>query len=247
MWVGLLGPLLIEAGGMVIDLGAASRRAFIYLTLHAEQVVTADRLAQVVWTDTPTPDVEHALHSLVYRLRQQLTGAGTDGAAIVRRAPGYVLEISRSEIDVPVFEQRLDDAYVSMDDDPAAARAGFARAHELWRGEPLLDVAHEPWALPESRRVCERYVASLEAMARCDVALGNLERAVAELTALTATYPLRESLWTLLWQSLARAGRYAEVVQSHRRCTRILQEEYGIGPLDHLDALARDLVHAGGA
>lgn len=245
MRVGVLGPLLVEIDGARVEVDAATaRRALLYLTLHAGTVVTVDRLAHAVWGVGQPPDVPHAVHSLVYRVRRRLT-VGPGDVPVVRRGPGYLLDVDRSDIDVNVFEDRLDEAHdVMAANAPRETRARFASALELWRGEPYLDVIDETWAIPESRRVCERYVAALEAMARCDVRLGHLERAIADLTGLTGTYPLRESLWVLLWRSLARCGRHAEVVHSHRRCRRLLDERYGIGPLDHLDDLAEELSQA---
>lgn len=239
MRIGLLGPLTLSFDGVPVAPPAPrTRRALIFLALHAGHVVRPDRLADAVWPDDPPANVVRAVHSLVYRLRHQLPVEAAAALPVVWHAPGYALDVDRAEIDVHVFEARLDTAHEALATEAAAAREQFEAALDLWRGEPLLDVADDPWALAESRRLEERYVAAREALALCDVELGNHQRAIAELTGLSVSFPLRESVWALLWRALAATDRYTEVIESHRRCSQLLREEYDIELSAHLRDVA---------
>ncbi len=109
-------------------------------------------------------------------------------------------------------------------------RAGL----DLWRGDALLDVAYESWAASEIRRLTEIRVSACEGLARANLDLGRGYVSIAELESLTERFPLRESLWRLLWEALAQAGRHLEVTASYQRAVGILANDYGIGPSTHL-------------
>src|ERR687897_900930 len=69
-----------------------------------------------------------------------------------------------------------------------AAREALA----LWRGPALDDVAHEPFAGAEIRRLEELRLAALELAIEHDLKQGRHLEVVAELEALVAAEPLRE-------------------------------------------------------
>jgi DNA-binding SARP family transcriptional activator len=92
-----LGPLELLVAGRIVGLGSAKLRLTLAaLLLHANEVVSADRLVDILWGDEPPETAIGTVQSLVYRLRRLLTPA--DGAArgddiLVTRAPGYLLRV----------------------------------------------------------------------------------------------------------------------------------------------------------
>ena len=77
------------------------RRLLAALAVHGGSVVSADRLADVLWGDQPPANADAALHNLVSRLRAVL--GGDDGLAVVTRAPGYALQAAATAVDSTEF------------------------------------------------------------------------------------------------------------------------------------------------
>ncbi len=69
----VLGPLEIVREGEPVRLGSAQqRRLLAVLVIHANEVVSSDRLVDVLWGDEPPPSATHTLQALVSRLRATL-------------------------------------------------------------------------------------------------------------------------------------------------------------------------------
>ena len=167
-----------------------------------------------------------------------------EGSAAVQG--DVILNIDPQHVDANLFCARATAGRSLMSAQPNEGRDALASALALWRGEPLLDVAYLPWAAAAIRRLNEVRVGACESLARANLAIGQGELAIAELESLTELHPLRESLWMLLWEALAQAGRHLEVMQSYRRFSAVLDREYSITPSTHLaDAAAKFADSAG--
>ena len=82
------------------------RRLLAALLVNAGSVVSADRLADVVWGDDPPESTTGALHNLVSRLRRRLRD--TDAVELSTQAPGYTLtEGGETESQTEIFTQMI--------------------------------------------------------------------------------------------------------------------------------------------
>ena len=238
----LLGDLVLEFDDAPIELPTTQRRALIFFAIHANEVVTTDQIGDAVWSDAGPRRLDHAVHSLVYRLRRHLGAAptGSDSPDLLERMdPGYRLTIDPSAIDANSFTTLARRGRCLLATRPAAARDLLTGALALWRGDALVDVAYDTWAAAEIRRLTEVRLCACEALADANILLGDPEVAVAELESLTERFPMRESLWVLLWKALAAAGRHLDVIASHRRATTLLRDQFEISPSPHFAELAR--------
>src|SRR4051812_34598649 len=138
MNVHLLGPIEVRLDGRPIPLGAPKQRAVLaMLALQVGRTVSADRLAEGLWGEQPPPSAAKMVQLYVSQLRRLVAG---NGAEILTRGRGYELRLSDGEADAVRFERPLEQA---------RAREALA----LWRSEPLSDVAGEPFAAAEIRRL----------------------------------------------------------------------------------------------
>src|SRR5438105_13349176 len=140
MEFGILGPLEVRDGGRLVELSRRKHRALLaVLVLHAGQAVSADRLIEDLWGESPPRTAKDALQNYVSLLRKTL---GTD--VLSTRDAGYVLDIRPEQVDLTRFESLAAAARAAAD---AEARAEKLReALGLWRGPPLADLAYEPFA-----------------------------------------------------------------------------------------------------
>jgi lactate 2-monooxygenase len=231
----ILGPIQARDNGRALSLGGSKRRAVLaILLLHANEVVTVDRLVDDLWADHPPQNAVAAIHNHVSRLRK-IVGADV----IVTRQGGYSLKVNPAAIDLHRFEQLAAEAELAN----SVTRATRLReALELWRGPALADLTLEPFASSEAARLEEARFATLESRIDADLALGRHRELVGELTQLVATNPLRERLRGQLIVALYRAGRQAEALAVYRDARRVLSEELGLEPGPALKELERGIL-----
>jgi YVTN family beta-propeller protein len=237
----VLGPLEVREDGRVIPLGGAKQRALLAsLLLHANEVVSRDRLIDGLWGQDPPATAAHIIETYVSRLRRVLREVGIHDALIMR-PPGYMLRIDPDELDLNRFENLLREGRRALGEgNPETAAEHLQQALALFRGPPLDDVAFFPFAQAELGRLVEMRLSALEGRIDADLAGGRSTVLVGELEALVKTYPLRERLHGQLMLACYRAGRQADALDAYRRARQYLAEELGVEPGRAL----RELEHA---
>jgi DNA-binding SARP family transcriptional activator len=199
----LLGPLEVAEQDRLLALGGRKQRSLLaVLLLQANEVVSTERLIDEVWGESPPSTVGKSVQVYVSRLRTQL-----GGARLITRAPGYLLRVDPSELDVACFERLLAEAR-RLDPEPAAER--LRKALDLWRGPALADLSYEPFAQSSIARLGELRLVALEQRIEAELAIGRHAELAGELDALVAQHPLRERLRGHLMLALYRSGRQAE-------------------------------------
>jgi predicted ATPase/DNA-binding SARP family transcriptional activator len=222
--VRVLGPVEASVDGRPIALGGGKPRALLaMLALNAGSAVSAARLIDGLWGEQPPATASKLVQVYVSQLRKALA-AGGDGAAIVTRRQGYELRVGAGTVDADHFERLL-------------ARGASREALELWRGPPLDDVADEPFAAAEIRRLEQLRLAALELAIEHDLDDGRHHDVIAELEALVAAEPLRERLHAMLMLALYRSGRQADALAAYRAARDVLVEQLGIEPGTQLQEL----------
>src|SRR5438876_8852545 len=102
----ILGPLEVAGDGRRVALGGAKQRGLLaLLLLHANEVVSRDRLIDELWGDREPGTAGHSLDIQVSRLRK----AFEPDEALVTRSGGYVLEVQPDAIDAHRFERLLEE------------------------------------------------------------------------------------------------------------------------------------------
>jgi predicted ATPase/DNA-binding SARP family transcriptional activator len=237
--VRILGPLEVLRDGVALDVGPRRHRALLaLLLLSANRVVSADRLIEELWAGRPPEGAPKTLRSYVSRLRADI------GDDIVRsRTPGYLLEIDPDQLDARHFERLLDEGRQARARGDAAAAAGCLReALALWHGDALADLADEPFADVEARRLEELRLVAIEERIEADLACGRHPELVAELEALLDEQPLRERLWGQLMTALYRSGRQADALAAYQRARSLLADRLGLETSEELRALEQKIL-----
>jgi DNA-binding SARP family transcriptional activator len=232
----LLGPLEVVEHDCLLALGGVKQRSLLaVLLLHANEVVSADRLIDELWGQTPPLTAGKSIQVYVSRLRKEL-GEGR----LATQAPGYILRVDPSELDLACFEQLLGEARGA---DAKSAAQKLRQALALWRGAALADLAYEPFVQAEIARLEELRWAAQEQRIDADLADGRHAELIGELEALIAEHPLRERLRRQLMLALYRSSRQAEALDTYREARRELSEELGLEPSGELKRLERAILH----
>src|SRR5215211_359091 len=232
----VLGPVAARHDGRELPLGGPKQRALLaILLLHANEVVSRDRLIDGLWGERPPPTAGHTLDNYVSRLRKAL-----GDARLSRRPPGYMLRVEGDELDLDRFERLFREGREALArGDAGGAAAKLRSGLALWRGAALADLLYEPFAATESERLEERRLMALEDRIEADLALGRSGELVPELEALVREHPLRERLLGQLMLALYRSGRQAEALAAFQAARHRLAEELGLEPGPQL----RELEH----
>jgi DNA-binding SARP family transcriptional activator len=232
----ILGPLEVRAGGRHVPLrGARQRELLAVLLLHANEIVSSDRLIDELWQGDPPPTAAKIVQNSVSQLRKLL-----EPGLLVTRSPGYLLRVEGEELDSERFERMVEEARADLAGGTASEAAEQLRdAAELWRGPALSDFSDAPFARAESARLEELRSAATEDRIEAELALGRHAQLVPELEALVAQYPLRERLRAQLMVALYRSGRQAEALRVYHETREVLVEELGLEPGRALQRLER--------
>jgi YVTN family beta-propeller protein len=223
----LLGPLELQENGRAVPIRAGKLAALlVILLLRRNEVVSTHRLIDTLWADEPPATAAKTLQLYVSQLRKLLPSE-----TLLTHAPGYTLRVGDDELDLTRFERLLADGRRSLASGNAELAERMLRdALGLWRGEPLADVAYEPFAQREIERLEELRLEALEERLEAQLAGGKHAEVVAELEDLVREHPLRERLRGELMLALYRCGRQAEALGVYRDGAELLREQLGLEP-----------------
>jgi DNA-binding SARP family transcriptional activator len=226
----LLGPLVVRCDGLAMPVPSGKPRAVLAaLLLDACELVTVDKLAEVLWGADPPPSARVSVQNHVKRLRQALGDSGR--TRIATRPGGYVMRLEAGELDVSRFQDSLARAQAAARDrrwERASAQASAALL--LWRGEPLADAGSELLAQRVVPYLAEMSLQAQETRLEAEMQLGHYAEAIVELRRLAAAHPLREHLHGLLMLALLRCGRQGEALAAYQAARRTLIAELGAEP-----------------
>ena len=226
----LLGPVALLRGGVPVSVGGSTGLALLAgLLLSANQPVSSERLAEIVWGEKRPARPRNALHSAVSRLRRVVGGGVLEGSRT-----GYRLNTDADELDL-LRSERLVDAAAAVErrDALREAAAALDQALALWGEEPLGNV-DSPALLAQAARLAEKRLVMYEQYADVCLRLGRHAAVVELLPTLVRTQPFRERLVGQLMTALFRSGRQAEALLVYESVRGSLRDELGISPSTRL-------------
>jgi DNA-binding SARP family transcriptional activator/Tfp pilus assembly protein PilF len=221
--VAVLGPLDVRSGGVTIPLSGRAATVIATLALSVGRPVGVDVLADRIWGERLPDSVPASLANHVGRLRRLL------GASSIRTVKAaYLLDIDPDRVDLSRFRRMATEASQLPDRDKA--RGVLAEALDLWHGDPLQGVPSETLQRDVVPALVEEFLSAVHLRIGWDLADGRQPGLVAELRALTARYPLRETLWQQLIEALRAAGRHADALEVYHEIRAQLRERLGVEP-----------------
>jgi DNA-binding SARP family transcriptional activator/class 3 adenylate cyclase/tetratricopeptide (TPR) repeat protein len=229
----ILGPVELCDSDRRVAVGGPRQLALLaLLLLHANRVVSNDRLIDTLWNDRDRAGALKCLQAVILRLRRTLDADAGHGESVLRTvAGGYLLTVPPGELDAEVFQTRVEEGRHALAGGEAKrARDVLREALGMWRGPALAEVAYEEFAQTEIRRLEELRMAALQSRVDCDLQLGEHGGLIGELDALVAVHPGRERLAAQLMLALYRCGRQGDALAVYARTRAYLSGELGVEP-----------------
>lgn len=240
----VLGPLEVrDAAGTPVPLGGQKPRELLAaLLLHRGQIVSVDRLVDLLWGEDATDGAATTLRTYVGQVRKILERAGGPGT-VEHKGGGYTLQAAASTIDAEVFEELVREGQRrAAGQGPAAADETLGRALDLWRGEVLADLQPCELAAPTATRLDELRLLAWEGWIDAQLALGRHRSVVTRLQALVDEHPFRERFSAQLMLALYRSGRQADALAVSAATRLRLAEELGLDPSAELRDLETSML-----
>ncbi len=209
--VQLLGPVRAWLEDEELEIGGPQRRALLGMLASRRQVVSRGELIDGLWGQDAPASAENSVHVHISGLRRVLEpqrASRAPGRLLTAAGPGYQLNLAPGTLDTEVLDGHVAAARRLATDDPRAAARSLDAALSLWQGATLAG-APGPWAGIERTRLEELRQATTADRIDILLRLGGHHEVLAELTALTRQYPLRERFWGQLILALYRCGRPA--------------------------------------
>ena len=226
----VLGRLeVISDAGVEVRISQPRQRALLaVLLLHANQEMSAERLAESVWDSAGPAGGPGALRTQVWALRRLLAPARRLHTG---QHHSYLLEVGPDELDTARFRElaRQGRSALGAGDLPGA-EGWLSQALALW-GEPVL--ADVPATLPMApvvRRLADERAAVRTLLTEARLGLGRHGDLVPELRESLAADPANERLWEHLMLALHGAGRTAEALAAYQQARTSIQTELGLDP-----------------
>lgn len=239
----LCGRLSVERQGMRVESrlpGRQGARLLAYLVVHADRWVTRDELITAVWGDTPPPDGDPALASLLSKVRRVV------GADMIQgRSPLHFMPSDATLIDVAYARDALHRAEAQLSrGDPRGAWQPSQTAYSI-AVRPFLLGHDADWVDDVRRELAEIAIRGLECHGLVLLATEPSGTSWTERVArrLVEQAPYRESAYCLLMRALERAGNVAEALRVFDRVRSVLADELGAAPGPEAAALHAHLLH----
>jgi DNA-binding SARP family transcriptional activator/pimeloyl-ACP methyl ester carboxylesterase len=230
---------LLHPDGRAVALPGNRQPALLAaLVARAGEVVSADRLVDLLWPGRPPDNPGAALHSAVFKLRVNL--ARVSGRDLLEtRDRGYRLAAETEDVDALLFTHLTQRA--ASEPAPQAVET-LRSALALWQGRAYGSHADGEVAQLDALRLEELRCAAVERYAGALVTLDRPDDAVGVLRPFVAEHPLREEARGWLMRALHAQGRTVDALEQFQAHRRTLADELGIEPSAALRALHSGLL-----
>ncbi|WP_169789355.1 BTAD domain-containing putative transcriptional regulator [Skermanella aerolata] len=227
----LLGGFdLYSPAGSPVPLTARKPMALLaYLALRPDRPHPRDKIATLLWEDSPDTLARSSLRQALALLRRCLPLPITDSDSL--RIPAEALVT-----DVAEFQRAVADGSPAM----------LVRAVALYRGDlfeatPSRSAAFEDWLQVERQHLRELAQGALGKLLDHELEQGGCEAGIRHALRLLALDPLREPAHRALMRFYVRQGRYAAALKQYQTCRSVLERELGVLPEPETEALLREI------
>lgn len=223
------------------------RALLAYLLLEADLAHTRDKLAALLWPDSPDAAARKSLRQALTHLRVAIEDETADPPfLLITRDSIQFNPASRYELDAAVFAALM----VACESHPhqnvqrcAACAERLAQAAALYQGDLLAgfslpsSLPFEEWLSGARERLRLYAIDALGHLAAAYAHSHNDDAAMQTARRQLTLDPWHEGAYRLLMHLLAQRGQRTAALAEYERCRRVLAEELGIEPSQETTAL----------
>lgn len=239
--IGLLGPVTLSVDGVAVHPGGPRQRAALAVLAASSESISADALADAVWSHQEAAGSRATLQVHVHNIRKSF---GDHGGVLQSGPAGY--RLVGAAVDVIEARSMLNRARIAWNSGDAGATASlYRRALALFRGEFCTDLVDLPSLEAHRAQWSRERREAVDALMDAELRLGTAGLA-SELEAELERDPLHERLWGQLMVALYREGRQVAALDAYQRARQVLADEVGLDPSAPLRALEAAVLEQAG-
>lgn len=223
------------ASGQPLDVPKKAVALLAYLALAPRGACARERLANLLWGDTPDTQARQSLRKTLSTLRQ-VFAAGP--RVLLIGSDTVALDLKAFEVDVHTFERRVAEATPA-----ACASAAALYRGDLLDGFHLQEAAFAEWLTAERERLRGMAIGALESLLVHEFHHHRVEPAIQVAHRLIALNPLHEAAHQSLMQLYARQGRRDTALQQYRLFADRLWHEVAENPDTETKTLYRRILN----
>ena len=235
----LLGDFRLrsESGSLLTISARKSQAMLAFLGVRPSQLVSRDKLANLLWSSTAPEQARQSLRQTLSTLRKELALVSPQ-KILVEEGDFLSLDPALVRVDVVEFEQLV----------ATGTAEALDPATRLYGGD-FLDGFHideerfDQWVLGERDRL---HRMALRAHAQLVDQLGRhgaLDEAVGFAQQSLRLDPLQESMHRTLMRLYMQGGDLVNALQQYDACAKVLRRELDVDPDAETKALEQEIVH----
>ena len=206
-----------------------------YLALPLGQPHPRDKLAALLWGDSPEEKARIGLRQVLFNLRQTLAEIAPEAIRI--NGETVALDATLVDLDVAEFERRLAEG----------TSEALERGVALYQGDLLAGLAvneppFEEWLLGERERLRELAVDGLAQLLARQRASNMPEAAIQTALRLLTLDPLQEAVHRALMRCYVQLDRRSAALRQYQQCVAVLQRELGVAPEAATQEIYREIL-----
>jgi len=223
----LLGAPLLLLDGRPLNVPRRKSRALLFYLAARTTPATRDHLLVLLWPDHDRPAAQQILRTSLHGLRKALGPAWIVGDDALSLAPDTDLDIRRFEAGLAATTD-LETLVAAL----ALYRDDFLADFSVPDAEPF-----EAWAAAERERYRQLATRGLASLAQRYQARQDYPAAREALARALAFNPLQEDLQRAALRLDYLAGDRAGAIRRYESLRRLLDDEFGVPPMDETRAL----------
>jgi DNA-binding SARP family transcriptional activator len=208
--------------GRPVGVPMSAQRLLAFLALHPRPLLRP-LVAGTLWPETSEERAHACLRSALWRLHRLGHGLVEATGAHVRLGSAVHIDLDRSEVLARRLLDQTDVDALGLDPSPLF-------------GDVLPDW-YEDWVLLERERFRQLRLRGLDALSERLARAGRLGEAFEVGLAALAADPLRESAHRALVRIHLAEGNTSEALRQYTLCRRLLGEQLGVRPSEHMEVL----------
>jgi DNA-binding SARP family transcriptional activator len=235
----LLGDFRLRSdSGALITISAKKSQAMLaYLGVKPSQLVSRDKMANLLWSSTAPEQARQSLRQTLSTLRKELAQVSSQ-KILVEEGDFLSLDESQVYVDVVEFETLVSRGSVEALDPATRLYAG-----DFLDGFEIDEERFDQWVIAERDRLhrlaLRAHTNLIEQLSRHDA----LDEAVAVAQRSLRIDPLQEAMHRTLMRLYMKSGDLLNALQQYDTCARILRRELDVEPDAETKSLQQEIVH----
>ena len=226
-----------DASGNLVTLSAKKSQALLaYLGVKPTQLVSREKIANILWSSTGPEQARQSLRQLLSSLRKELLQISPKHKILVEESDFLRLDPGVITSDVTEFESLV----------ASGTEEALTQAVQLYRGDLLDGFAideerFDQWLIAERDRLHRMALRAHAQLMELQTRRGAVDEAVGTAQRSLRIDVLQEPVHRALMRLYMQSGDLVNALQQYDACARVLKRELGVDPDAETRALQQQI------